>query len=153
MFVISVFFIWLLFIRRYNKTGATKLIEVGNDEVYDRIGGWLIILSISLILSPVRQLIELSANDSFFQKSIWVADPVIISLYVYKVFIDTEFLANALFFTGMIYSIYLLFKRRDIFPQTLFVLLAGRLIYEITNVVAGFTILEPLLDEATRRMH
>ncbi len=126
----------LLIMKFYNPQKATSLITMYDDVQYDRIGGWLIVLLIALIVSLFRTFF-LGMVDLFFKQDVWAALQYDIGVppFLYVMLIILEFVSN----TGIIflcgYCVYLMLKRRDIFPQTLFFLLMFQLVFVVLDTI------------------
>ena len=142
----------LLFFRKYNKSTPTSIIPLYGETMYDTVGGWLIVLLIGLVSSAFRQFANLFAYPSFFSTDTWTADLYMqgVSAYFYRTLVATEFAFNTLLLLGFIYCSYLLIKKRDIFPQTLFVLLIGMTVFNVLdNMVAHYVLGEYVDREET----
>lgn len=137
----------ILVMKFYNSQEATSLITMYDEVHYDRIGGWLIILLISLIATLFRTFF-LGMVDLFFKQDVWAALQYDIGVppFLYAMFILLEFVGN----TGIIflcgYCVYLMLKRRDIFPQTLFFLLMFQLVFVILDTIVAVVIFKQSLE-------
>lgn len=125
--------ICLVFIIQYNKTAASSLVQLYEEPEYDKIGGWLIVLIISMVLTTIRILYSFF-ETGYLTREIWDSDIYAHYFpgYVHKMLVTGEILLNIVTIVGFIYCIYLISKRRDLFPQTMIGVLA---IMFLSNVV------------------
>src|SRR5690606_27100925 len=125
-----------LVMKFYNPQGATSLIPMYDEVQYDRIGGWLIVLLLSLTATMFRTFFE-GMIQLFFKEDVWSALQYNIGVppFLYVMLIILEFVGNTgiIFFSG--YCVYLMLKRRDIFPQTLFFLLMFQLVFVVLDTI------------------
>ncbi len=128
-------FAWITF-KFYHKRSASSTIYLYDSPEYDTIGGWLILLALSLFASPFRVFITMMSS-SIFSMQVW--DSLGYSSDVSKLFLILllafEIIVNTLILFLSSYCFYLLIKRRDIFPQTFLALLV---------IQVGFTILDTI---------
>ncbi|TYR35612.1 DUF3857 domain-containing protein [Sphingobacterium phlebotomi] len=126
----------ILVMKFYNPQGATSLIPMYDELQYDRIGGWLIVLLIVLVATLFRTFF-VGMVQLFFKEDVWSALQYNIGVppFLYVMLIILEFVSN----TGIIflcgYCVYLMLKRRDIFPQTLFFLLMFQLVFVVLDTI------------------
>lgn len=114
-------------IRYYHWRGASSLVPLYDEPDYDSIGGWLIVLLLLLIIIPIN-VFYTTMVESGFRESAWTIITIDsgVSPLIYRALLVFEFTCNTfvIFLSG--YCIYLLIKRRDIFPQTFFCFLVIR---------------------------
>src|SRR5690606_37313276 len=135
-----------LIMKFYNPQGATSLIKVYDEIQYDRIGGWLIVLLLSLTATMFRTFF-VGMVQLFFKQDVWSAlqYDIGISSFLYAILICLEFVGNTgiIFLSG--YCVFLMLKRRDIFPQTLFFLLMFQLVFVISDAILATVIFKQSL--------
>jgi len=135
-----------LIMKFYNPQGATSLITVYDEIQYDRIGGWLIVLLLSLTATMFRTFF-VGMVQLFFKQDVWSAlqYDIGISSFLYAILICLEFVGNTgiIFLSG--YCVFLMLKRRDIFPQTLFFLLMFQLVFVISDAILATVIFKQSL--------
>lgn len=135
-------FAWIT-IKYYHNRNASSAIYLYDDAEYDAIGGWLVLLAISLFVSPLRIFFAVMI-PYMFSLQVWnsfvyygeVSQLLLSSLLVF------EFVINTLIFFLSGYCFYLLIKRRDIFPQTLLALLILQVAFTILDTVAASMLFE-----------
>jgi hypothetical protein len=117
VFTIVVFALYLV---GYNGKKPSYIIPLDAETYYDKIGGWLIVLLIALIISVFQLLGGLIGSESIFLQEVWDAHTALfgVSAFAYRSLIIYETIFNALILVLLLYCIYLLIRRRDIFPQT-----------------------------------
>ncbi|MFD2969593.1 DUF3857 domain-containing protein [Sphingobacterium bambusae] len=124
--------------RYYNSTAASSLIWLYEEPRHDSIGGWLALLAIGLFFSPIR--VFFTAMLPFaFNAQVWsnlTAGNNGLPAFYMPVFL-LEFAANTfiIFLSG--YCCYLLMKKRDIFPQTVFFLMLFQLAAVVFDAIAA----------------
>lgn len=133
-------FTWATF-RYYHRRNASSFISLYDEAQYDTVGGWLVLLAIALFLSPIRIFFGVMMPLSFSEQ-LWatLSYNVGISPFLYGMFLIFEFAANTMIIFLSAYCFYLLIKRRDIFPQTLFALLMLQLIVVILDIIVAWVI-------------
>lgn len=130
---ICIVLICLMFIIQYNKTSASSFVQLYEEPEYDRIGGWLILLIISMVLTTIRMMYNFF-ETGYLTKEVW--DSYLYASYfpgyVHKILVTAEILFHIVIIVGFIYCIYLFSKKRDLFPQTMLVVL---IIMFFSNIV------------------
>ncbi|MFD1770727.1 DUF3857 domain-containing protein [Sphingobacterium suaedae] len=141
-------FTWLV-VTYYHPRRASTLIPVYDEMRYDRIGGWLVLLLIALCATAIRVFYE-GMLRLFFTQQMWdtLDYNVGVHPWLYAGIFMTMFVGNTVIFFLSVYAAYLLVKRRDIFPQTLFFLLMFQLAVVLADVVLTYTIFREQQAEA-----
>lgn len=89
------------------------------------LGGWLILVGIGVVISPIVMLVQMSDFIQIFEGNTWAAlttpgsdfyQPYLGSLVI------GEFIFNSLMFIAKIYLIYLFFSKHYMFPKVFIVL-------------------------------
>ncbi|GGH18780.1 hypothetical protein GCM10011418_22680 [Sphingobacterium alkalisoli] len=135
-----VLFTWTTF-RYYHARKASSLIPLYDEAEYNDIGGWLILLAIALFVSPIRIFFSVMIPLSFSEQ-VWasLSYNVGVSPFVYGMFLIAEFIANTMIMFLSAYCFYLLIKKRDIFPQTLFALLMLQVLAILLDIFVSLAI-------------
>lgn len=106
--------------------GALRIVNHSLPVVYPtprplRIGGWLIVIAILEIFAVLAYLFELFALQ-IWKNDFWLFVPISFAPKGYYLSLSLEIsyaLLVVFTFCGALLSLYLLFKRRDIFPRVL----------------------------------
>ncbi len=128
--------IWFI-LKKYNKSKPTGLIDLEHFVVRDKIDGWLIILAIGLFVSVIYTLVGLFSQESPINAGQWSLLSVsnMDNKLFFTIYLCCWLIFTAVIFVFNVYSIYLFFKRRDIFPQTYFVLILADLGFVILTCI------------------
>ena len=125
-----------------------------NETALKGLGGWLILVAIGLIISPIRiAAIEFTILGVFMDGT-WSAladsagefySPMLAAI------IPLEFVLNMAFIFGFLFLIYLFFTKSSIFPRWYIAIYAANLAMIILDMVAVKMVLpeEPMLDPET----
>lgn len=124
-----------------------ETLEVVDKKQPIDIGGWLILVAVGVVLSPIRQLYTIgTAYPAFFIDGSWEALTLPSSeFYIpyFGAFFIIEILINLLMTIGGIYLVYLFFKKKHNLPKwyfglalfsTLFIVLDA---YVVSLLVSG----------------
>lgn len=120
------------------------------------LSGWLILVGIGLIISPIRiAAIEFTILSLFFDGT-WSAISSSSSEFynpMLAVIIPFEFVLNMAFIFGFIYLIYLFFTKSSIFPRWFISIYTANLIFIFLDaVVVKFAVPDqPLFDPDTTK--
>lgn len=135
--------------RYYHHRKASSLITLYEEREYDKIGGWLILLAIGLFFSPFRIFFTMM-TPVFFSEQVWatLGYNIGVSPAVYGTILIAEFAANTILIFLCGYCFYLLVKKRDIFPQTLFATLMFQLLVVVADMVASQWLLKNLVADS-----
>lgn len=130
-------FTWIT-ITYYHKRNASSVIYLYDNQEYDTVGGWLVLLALSLFAGPLRIFFAVMVPYMFDLQS-WnsLAYNSEVSKLLLSCLVLFEFLINTLIFFLSGYCFYLLIKRRDIFPQTLLALLVLQVAFTLIDTVAA----------------
>jgi len=133
---VCIILICVIFILRYNKTASSSMIQLYEEPEYHSVGGWLILLIISMVITTLRVAYNFF-ESGYLTQEIWESYRYTSYFpdYVHKIFVASEILLNIILLMGFIYCIYLFSKKRDLFPQTMIVVLA---VMFLSNVVFTF---------------
>lgn len=137
-----------LFVKKYNKSKPI-IIKPYDEADYDQIGGWMIVLLIVLFINILTLSGIFFFQQSFFNLNTWQAvDQVAgISSFSYKILLLVEMIGNVLILAGLIYSVILLIKKRDIFAQTFFIVALFMAIFCTMDGIAYYFIFNGYLDK------
>jgi len=120
------------------------------------LGGWLILVGIGLIISPIRiAAIEFTILGLFFDGT-WSAISNSTSEFynpMLAAIIPLEFVLNLAFVFGFIFLIYLFFTKSDIFPRWFITIYAANLAFIFLDAVVVKVAVpdQPLLDPETTK--
>lgn len=132
-FLLLALFSWLTY-RYYHHRQPSSLIPLYDEVRHDQIGGWLILLFIGLICLNIKVsitgIIQLFFADFTGSMADFNYDG---SSAIPRVILVFEFVSNTILIFLSAYCVYLLIKRRDIFPQTLFFTLLFQMIFLVLD--------------------
>lgn len=94
-----------------------EIINVNKNKEINGLGGWLILLSIGLIFSPIKFLISLSEFTPAFDQGVWTALMQLDTSGLWATILITETIWNTVIFIAMLYLIFLFFSERSTFPK------------------------------------
>ncbi|GHE30218.1 DUF3857 domain-containing protein [Sphingobacterium griseoflavum] len=130
-------FTWITF-RYYNRTQASSLIWIYDHASHENIGGWLIFLGLGLFFTPIRVFL-MAMLPYGFSAQVWSATETFQGPLAafYLPFIAFEFVTNTviIFLSG--YCLYLFLKKRDLFPQTVFLMFIFQLVTVILDTAVA----------------
>ncbi|GAA4791924.1 hypothetical protein GCM10023231_19820 [Olivibacter ginsenosidimutans] len=130
--IITVYWCW----KRY-KHKIERTLE--DHFVYEKLGGWLVLLAISILFTALGQLVSLFTTG-YFSSSLWEAmnlkGPEM--AMAYKIMVVLEFTVTI--FTGLLaaFTFYLMLKKRDIFPKTALLLYGILIVFNIVEIFAMY---------------
>jgi hypothetical protein len=118
------------------------------------LGGWLILVALGLIVSPIRiAAIEFTILGIFLDGTWSVLSDSSSEFYspILAVIIPIEFVLNMAFIFGFLFLIYLFFTKSSIFPNWYMTIYAANLLVIILDMVAVKIALpdEPMMDPET----
>ncbi len=121
-------------LKKLVKTKPTGLINLYHEYEHREIGGWLIILAIKLVVANFVLLGLFFVNFSPISNALWAMLENAGNAYAYLLLYLMFYLAfYAVYLASNIYSCVLFFQRRDIFPQTYFIVNIGGLVIMILS--------------------
>ncbi|MBW8640329.1 DUF2569 domain-containing protein [Hoeflea sp. WL0058] len=122
---------------------------------YEGLGGWLILVGIGIVVTPIRTAAELLPiyvpifTDGTFQ---YVTTPGTEAYHpLWAVIILSEVCINALLFLGGVYLIYLFFRKREFFPRLFIYLAVFGFVFVFVDAMSIKIVLpsEPIFDTPT----
>lgn len=139
------------------QTAELVLVKAPKQKAdFEGLGGWLILVGIGLIVSPVRIVaIEFTILSLFFDGT-WSAISNSASEFynpLLGIIIPLEFVLNMAFIFGFIYLVYLFFSKSSIFPRWFVSLYAANLAFIFLDaaVVKLAVPDQPLFDPDTTK--
>lgn len=142
--LISTFFAYKVY---YNYNLPSKNTD-GNSQ---KIGGWLILIVIGLIFTPIKILYEVLKNSQdFFGMNTWVyisLDHSSFSELFLSLLIIFELIYNSAFFVFSILIILLFFKRRTILPNIIIIFYSSSFIFLFLDSILAFSLNESFYSE------
>ncbi|WP_207420132.1 DUF3857 domain-containing protein [Desertivirga brevis] len=96
------------------------------------IGGWLIFLAFSLLATVIRPLYFVISQE-YFSSNLWAAYDGRQMVTAFKILLVFEVAGNILLSLGAAFCLFLMYKKRDIFPK-------------VTGAVLGFSLIFALAD-------
>jgi len=130
---------------------------MSSNKEYDRIGGWLILIGIGLILSPMKIIwLVFPLYWSVYSGGSWEAwttpgtdayNPILASIVV------SEIIANILLLIGWVSTGYSFLLKEKIFPKKYIYLLLFGLIFILADAIAIRIAIpsEPIFDGETQK--
>ncbi|MNE09922.1 hypothetical protein D3C80_1026160 [compost metagenome] len=148
LFIVSVPTVIWYIVKKYNKSKPI-IIKPYDEADYYQIGGWMIVLLIVLFINILTLSGIFFFQQSFFNLNTWQAvDQVAgISSFSYKILLLVEMIGNVFILAGLIYSVILLIKKRDIFAQTFFIVALFMAIFCTIDGIAYYFIFNGYLDK------
>lgn len=130
---LTVWFIWA----KYNRSKPTGFINLEHAYEETSIGGWLILVLIGSVISIAQTILMSFSADSPLNANQWELAKAynIDNGPLYYIFLAIILVFNAIGLVFTIYTAILLFKRRDIFPQTFVFLRIGLFIMYIVMFI------------------
>ena len=127
------------------------------DNRLKGLGGWLILVGIGVVLSPIRLLgLIIQVYKPIFEDGTWEALTTVGS-ESYNEFwaplLITEMIYNALMVIASLYLVYLFFTKNRFFPKFYILIAISSIIFIIIDAWLVTKVLpsEPMLDEETMR--
>ncbi|MCB4766586.1 MAG: DUF2569 family protein [Sulfurovum sp.] len=118
---------------------STELIQEISIKKHEGLGGWLILVGIGVVLSPLRQLAKLSkAYLPIFNDGTWEALTTPTSESYNSSFSSLlmgEIFFNSLIIIASLYLIYLFFAKKSFFPKLYIWILVFSLIFILLDAV------------------
>lgn len=112
--------------------------EAGSKNL-EGLGGWLILVGISVVLSPFETLIVVSVILTQFSKTdIWTHLPIskiLVSHPFFSLFILAVLLTILAFFIVSVYLIYLFFRKKKLFPKVFIITSVSLLLYLVVAIL------------------
>ncbi|WP_437917729.1 DUF3857 domain-containing protein [Sphingobacterium sp. LRF_L2] len=133
-------FTWIT-LKFYHQRKASTIIPLYDEVQHNELGGWLIFLGLALITTSIRVFYN-GMIELFFTQQTWnlLQYNVGYSPSLYHGLLLFEFIGNTFTIFLSSYCFYLMIKRRDIFPQTLLVLLVHQLLVVLLDTYFVWTI-------------
>ena len=142
--LISTFFAYKIY---YNYNIPAKNINGVSQE----IGGWLVLVAIGLVFTPIRLLYDVLKNfQDFFGINTWAyisLDHSSFSELFLSLLIIFELIYNSTFFVFSILIILLFFKRRTILPSIIIIFYTSTFIFLSLDSILAFNLNESLYSE------
>jgi hypothetical protein len=106
------------------------------------IGGWLILIAIGLVLTPLNVVISLFTNDYFNLKTwnLHTTDKLDLN---FKIIIAFETAGNIILMCYAVFCLILLLNKRDIFPKAII----GYLLFNVTFLLIDYLVALPLHND------
>lgn len=139
--------LFTLFVRWYNRQKPRNTVASDGEQVLPpKLGGWLYVLGIVMIINFISSLV-FNMQNYLVDYAVWNAYDYMevrhLSPLQWQVLISIEFLISFFLTFALGYCLYLLYKRRDLFPQTcFFTLLAVAIFGIVTGIYALYVIPE-----------
>jgi len=139
---------WVIWVK-YNNSKPTKLVNLYHENVQDSIGGWLILLGISLVIGNLASIATLLSEGSPLNASLWkmVNSSTVGNSTLLFIILVLYLVLFAIIIMFNVYTAILFFKKRDLFPQSflylnlasfILVMCSYMLVY-FSNSVSSFT--------------
>ena len=126
----------------YNRTEPRYFYNKSYERNEENMSGWTILMGIGIIGSAFRLLIEIFQDPTLFNDYVWVSYKFLgVNAILYCLLIAFELLGNTIVIISFIYCIYLYFKKRDIFPQTLLITFISNILFVLFDSVLATYIL------------
>ncbi|MBL0065959.1 MAG: DUF2569 family protein [Bacteroidetes bacterium] len=137
MITLSIVFVVLFIVlaRIINK----RDLPVENNFAPLPIGGWLFVVILGLVLTPLRLFVEI-VSSPFFNNSIWTAvtDKASAAYHpLYGPLLTFELVGNLFTICMAAFTLYLLLGRRTIFPRAMIIYLSSYLVFLLIDSVMG----------------
>lgn len=101
------------------------------------IGGWLILIGIVIVVSPIRMMISMIDLETF-QNSVWVGLSTAYpekNLSLLQLFLILEVVTNVFLLVGYCLLPFLFFRKRDLFPSTMRFLMIFNFLFLLVDYV------------------
>ena len=144
--------IWWIFKSRKNETIVT---DENGDQVRSGLGGWLILVGIGIVLSPLRLLSELGQiygpmfNDGTYE---YVTTPGTDAYHSFWTpYIWGGLIGNCVVLLVSIYAIFLFFNKKSLFPKLYIWVVCGSLVFVLIEASLVRVVMpdEPIFDPET----
>ncbi len=115
----------------------------------EKIGGWLILIAIGLVLSPIRVLYDFATTSEFFNDTVWTT----IWDEGYWILLGVtlaEFVYNVFLIVFLILLISLFFNRRTSLPKVISIYYAATLLFTILDYVFVYYLIETPVTEGSQ---
>lgn len=118
-----------------------QFVDLGAEDrfVYEHLGGWLILLAISICLTAIGHIVVLFYSG-FFISATWRAlnsQGAEIAMQ-YKLTLTAEFTLIIIIAVLAVFAFYFMMKKRDIFPKTAILLLATLIVINILRLGSSY---------------
>ena len=142
--------IWVVIRSRKNEK---IVIDENGNEVRSGLGGWLILVGIGVVFTPVRMLAELGKNHlpMFSDGSYEILTSPGTEFYhpFWSTYLWGGIAFNILFFSASLFLIFLFFSKRKLFPKFYIWLVVGSLAFTIIDaMLIKFVMLPELIFDA-----
>ena len=142
--------IWVVIRSRKNEK---IVIDENGNEVRSGLGGWLILVGIGVVFTPVRMLAELGKNHlpMFSDGSYEILTSPGTEFYhpFWSTYLGGGIAFNILFFSASLFLIFLFFSKRKLFPKFYIWLVVGSLAFTIIDaMLIKFVMLPELIFDA-----
>ncbi|WP_165799123.1 DUF3857 domain-containing protein [Sphingobacterium corticibacter] len=129
--------LFTLFVRWYNKQKPRNTVASDGEQVLPpKLGGWLYVLGIVMIINLISSLLSNMLNY-VTNYQIWIAYDFMelrhVSPIQWQVLLSLEFVISFFLTFALGYCLYLLYKRRDLFPQTCFYTLLAVAVFDVVS--------------------
>ncbi|KZS39339.1 hypothetical protein AWE51_12415 [Aquimarina aggregata] len=145
--ITSLFFAYRIY-ANYN----IKVEESINNPL--QIGGWLILISIGLILTPFKVIFQLfNSYEDFFGNNTWnyiIQDHKNLNELFYSLLVLLELTYNIVLVVFSILLIILFFKRRNILPRLMIIFYVGTFLFLTFDSIIAFNLNTTLFTEAEK---
>lgn len=145
LYTIALVIASVFFYIRYNKTKPSSIIPLTSGPAYASLGGWLILLAIAIVISIIRMSVELFTTgfltDNLWNAYLYLTD---VSKATYWVLLIFELTGNVLIMVSLMYCLYLLLNRRDLFPATFLYLTIFFFLFIIVDIALVRTLMPSL---------
>lgn len=137
--------------RRRNEGGMMLPDEAQGNPRLCGLRGWLIWVSIGIVISPLLQIVSFAQNiEGYFSLDVWhnVAVPSGVDYDpLFGPLLTLEMLGNQTLITMSFLTLYLFFAKRSLFPKVFIVFSIFTLIFLLTDSILGEQI--PMIAEGT----
>jgi len=136
------------------------MIESSNGEmlkVKKGLGGWLILVAIGVIFSPLRIIAELNIYLEIFNDGTWEALTLQSSEFynpLFGVIVCFEIIGNCALVIAYIYLIFLFFKEKQNFPKIYIITILANTAFILIDALFCKVVFptEPMFDAETTKM-
>lgn len=110
------------------------------------LGGWLILVAIGVVLSPLRIAIDLFNAPEMYDRQMW-ANLIALKFYGYFAFVLFAHLYSVIILTYAVLILILFIKRRSSLPKLITIFYAANAVMVVTASVVGVS-MDPSMTEA-----
>ena len=112
------------------------------DAVKSGLGGWLILVGLGVIISPLYSLMAINEYLPIFQENL-IEELVSINPF-WEYYIWTEIIVNLIIFLCSVYAVFLFFTKKTFFPKFYICLLCGISAFMVLDTVVGEMLLQEI---------